>query len=251
MTSVKVLQQSGAISAIDNSFTFIFISHHSLLPQRVCYFPFITSLLLSFVFHVKFQELRQTQVSFLAKTRESYVIHPAVLWSHFTNMFSWGEEYQEGFRVKAASASDGVHYLQLSFNIRDLSVGNGVLAFLKSSGDAFIIRKNESKDGTNKIRKQSEFIVMFAFVNDLMSFSPSIDVFVVSVFAEYVKWQEKIQNVSCGDDDTVTLLSERGNILCVDTTQTPFSPRSGETKHTKSLYVTLVCFIDCIFLIGP
>lgn len=75
-------------------------------------------------------------------------------------MFSWGEEYQQGFRFKAASASDGVHFLQLSFNIRDLSVGNGVLAFVKSSGDASIICINESNDGTKKISKQSELILM-------------------------------------------------------------------------------------------
>lgn len=33
--------------------------------------------------------------------------------------------------------------------------------------------------------------------------------------SEFVKCKEKIEAVSCGDD-TVTLLSDRGHVLCVD-----------------------------------
>lgn len=43
------------------------------------------------------------------------------------------------------------------------------------------------------------------------------------VLSEFVKHKEKIQAVSCGDD-VVTLLSETGKVLCVDTTG-PYIPR--------------------------
>ncbi|XP_035520693.1 probable E3 ubiquitin-protein ligase HERC3 [Morone saxatilis] len=118
-------------------------------------------------------------------------------------MFSWGEDSQQGFRLKdgsnrAQSKADAVHFLKLSFHIADLSAGHNVLAFTKRSGDAFIIRTNESEDGTRSKGRQ-----------------------------KYVKCPEKIQAVSCGDD-VVTLLSERGNVLCVDTAHTPFNPRTPE-----------------------
>lgn len=41
--------------------------------------------------------------------------------------------------------------------------------------------------------------------------------------SEFVKCKEKIEAVSCGDD-TVTLLSDRGHVLCVDTAHT-YMPR--------------------------
>lgn len=74
-------------------------------------------------------------------------------------MFAWGEDSQQGFRLRPGSTiptGDGVHFLNLSFHITDLSAGHSVLAFLKSNGDAFIIHTNESKDGTRAKGKQSE-----------------------------------------------------------------------------------------------
>ncbi|XP_044213215.1 probable E3 ubiquitin-protein ligase HERC4 isoform X1 [Thunnus albacares] len=112
-------------------------------------------------------------------------------------MFSWGEDSQGGFRLKDGSgaAGDGVHFLKLSFHITDLSAGHSVLAFVKRNGNAFIIRTNESNDGRRVRGKQ-----------------------------KFVKYKEKIQAVSCGDD-TVTLLSETGRVLCVDSAHPPFTPR--------------------------
>ncbi|XP_062276633.1 probable E3 ubiquitin-protein ligase HERC4 [Scomber scombrus] len=116
-------------------------------------------------------------------------------------MFIWGEDSQGGFRVKKGSASaagDGVYFLKLSFHIKDLSAGHSALAFVKSEGNVSIIRTNESNDG-RRVRGNQKF----------------------------VKYKEKIQAVSCGDD-VVTLLSETGRVLCVDSAHPPFTPRPLE-----------------------
>ncbi|CAK6973243.1 uncharacterized protein LOC128359488 [Scomber scombrus] len=116
-------------------------------------------------------------------------------------MFTWGEDSQGGFRVKKGSASaagDGVYFLKLSFHIKDLSAGHSALAFVKSEGNVSIIRTNESNDG-RRVRGNQKF----------------------------VKYKEKIQAVSCGDD-VVTLLSETGRVLCVDSAHPPFTPRPLE-----------------------
>lgn len=76
-------------------------------------------------------------------------------------MFSWGEDSKQGFRSRDGaniSAGDGGHLLNLSFRITDLSAGHSALAFIKSSGDAYIIRTNESKDGRRARGKQSEYL---------------------------------------------------------------------------------------------
>nr|XP_046250580.1 probable E3 ubiquitin-protein ligase HERC4 [Scatophagus argus] len=117
-------------------------------------------------------------------------------------MFSWGEDAQRGFRLKDGSLLDctadgGVHRLDLGYHVTHLSAAHSVLAFVKTNGNAFIIRTNEREDGTRVRGKQ-----------------------------KFVKYKEKIQAVSCGDN-TVTLLSERGNVLCVDTNHT-YIPRPLE-----------------------
>ncbi|KAM6926748.1 putative E3 ubiquitin-protein ligase HERC4 [Lycodopsis pacificus] len=109
-------------------------------------------------------------------------------------MFSWGENCQQGFRLKDVSnisAGNGVHLLNLGFDITDLSAGHSVLAFIKNNADAAIICTKESKDG-GRVRGKQKF----------------------------VKCKEKIQAVGCSDDDVVTLLSKEGKVLCVDTTTT-------------------------------
>nr|XP_020460096.1 probable E3 ubiquitin-protein ligase HERC4 [Monopterus albus]XP_020460097.1 probable E3 ubiquitin-protein ligase HERC4 [Monopterus albus] len=119
------------------------------------------------------------------------------LQSHFMKMLSWGEDCQHGFRLREGSnisTVDGVHFLNLSYYIKDLSAGHSVLAFIKTNGDAFIIHTSESNNRERVWRKQ-----------------------------KFVNCNEKIQAVSCGDD-VVTLLSERGTVFCVDTTHTPFTP---------------------------
>ncbi|KAM7413982.1 hypothetical protein PAMA_019007 [Pampus argenteus] len=147
--------------------------------------------------------------------------------SHSSTMFSWGEDSQGGFRLKDGSgtaAGDGVDFLNLGFDITDLSAGHSVLAFIKRDGNAFIIRTNESNDGRRVRGKQ-----------------------------KFVKYKEKIEAVSCGDD-AVTLLSETGRLLCVDTARPPFTPRfdinqinsptSGSHAYTYSK-----CYF-CVFLIS-
>ncbi|XP_071362163.1 probable E3 ubiquitin-protein ligase HERC3 [Trachinotus anak] len=116
-------------------------------------------------------------------------------------MFTWGEDCRRGFWVKDGSGIDctpegGVPFLNL--HIRDLSAGRNVLAFVKTNGNSFIIRTNESVDGRRLRGKQ-----------------------------KFVECKEKIQAVSCGDD-VVTLLSDGGRVFCVDTTHTPFTPRPLE-----------------------
>ncbi|KAM7396240.1 hypothetical protein PAMP_019297 [Pampus punctatissimus] len=80
--------------------------------------------------------------------------------SHSSTMFSWGEDSQGGFRLKDGSgtAGDGVNFLNLGFDITDLSAGHSVLAFIKRDGNAFIIRTNESNDGRRVRGKQSEHL---------------------------------------------------------------------------------------------
>ncbi|XP_026222290.1 probable E3 ubiquitin-protein ligase HERC3 [Anabas testudineus] len=112
-------------------------------------------------------------------------------------MLTWGEQSQRGFWIKDAPHTHrapedaGVHHLRLGYRVADLSAGLNVLAFVKTNGNSFIIRTNESKDGTRARGKQ-----------------------------KFVQWKEKIRAVSCADD-SVTLLSERGALLCVDTANTP------------------------------
>ncbi|KAM9351921.1 putative E3 ubiquitin-protein ligase HERC4 [Symphorus nematophorus] len=118
-------------------------------------------------------------------------------------MFSWGEESPRGFRIKDGSVTDGptqddgVHHLNLGYYITELSAGHSVLAFVKSNGNSFIIRTNQREDGRRVRGKQ-----------------------------KFVKYKEQIQAVSCSDD-SVTLLTERGNVLCVDSTTT-YIPRPLE-----------------------
>ncbi|XP_038161517.1 probable E3 ubiquitin-protein ligase HERC4 [Cyprinodon tularosa] len=111
-------------------------------------------------------------------------------------MFSWGEDCQRGFWKGDFSTDEGVHHLNVDYKLSDLSVGRSVLAFVKSNGNAFILRTYENKDGKRVRGKQ-----------------------------KFVKCKEKIEAVSC-EDDVVTLLSERGSVFCVDTTRTPYSPRT-------------------------
>ncbi|XP_035858602.1 probable E3 ubiquitin-protein ligase HERC4 isoform X1 [Sander lucioperca] len=131
-------------------------------------------------------------------------------------MFAWGEDSQRGFRLKDGSNVDstpttdnGVHLLNVSYHITDLCGGHNVLAFVKSNGNSFIIRTNVSKDGRRARGKQ-----------------------------KFVECKEKIQAVRCGDD-MVTLLSERGKVLCVDATRT-YVPRPLE-----ALCKIPVCQVAC------
>ncbi|XP_041852105.1 probable E3 ubiquitin-protein ligase HERC3 [Melanotaenia boesemani] len=113
-------------------------------------------------------------------------------------MFAWGEDYRQSFRLKKGSnvpTGDGVQLLNFSFHIADLSAGRRVLAFIKANGEVSIIRTNENADGRRVRGKQ-----------------------------KFVECKEKIEAVSCSDDE-VTLLSERGTVFCVDTANSPYTPR--------------------------
>lgn len=91
--------------------------------------------------------------------RLSYKVQLWALQSCSLIMFSWGEEYWRSFRLKngpAVAAGDGVKLLNVTFNVADLSTGHRVLAFIKDSGEAFIIRTNESKDGGRERGKYSK-----------------------------------------------------------------------------------------------
>ncbi|KAG7523241.1 putative E3 ubiquitin-protein ligase HERC4 [Solea senegalensis] len=121
-------------------------------------------------------------------------------------MFSWGEHSGTGFRLQDShvvhtAAEAEVHSLNLGYHVSDLSAGRGVLAFVKTNGNAFIIRTNEGKDGKRVRGKQ-----------------------------KCVKCKEHIEAVSCCDD-VVVLLSKGGSVYCVDTTVPPFTPRKPDVLN--------------------
>ncbi|XP_025764891.1 probable E3 ubiquitin-protein ligase HERC4 isoform X4 [Oreochromis niloticus] len=123
-------------------------------------------------------------------------------------MFSWGEDWQQGFRLKRPSnisTADGVRCLNLSFQVTDLSAGHRLLAFIKRNGDAYIIHTVESQDEGRVRGKQ-----------------------------KIVKCEEKIEAVSCGED-VVRILSESGIVFCVDQARPPFSPSTPEALGSKQV----------------
>lgn len=73
-------------------------------------------------------------------------------------MFSRGDNCLQGFGLRDAlkvSTAYGVHVLKLSCHIWDLSAGRSVVGFVKTNGDAFIIRTNEGSDGGKQSECQS------------------------------------------------------------------------------------------------
>ncbi|XP_062245637.1 probable E3 ubiquitin-protein ligase HERC3 [Platichthys flesus] len=129
-------------------------------------------------------------------------------------MFSWGEDCHRVFWSKRppvdGSTEARVHQFNPGYLIRGLSAGHSVLSFIKTNGDAFIIRTHENKEGRRLRGKQ-----------------------------KFVECGEKIQAVSC-TDDVVSLLTDSGSVLCVDTTRPPFTPRP-----MKELCNIPVCQVAC------
>ncbi|XP_034033116.1 probable E3 ubiquitin-protein ligase HERC3 [Thalassophryne amazonica] len=104
-------------------------------------------------------------------------------------MLSWGENRQRGFRLRTPATDGGkgeVHFLNVPFNLADLSAGHSVLAFVKTDGTASIIRTTEATGGGRTRGKQKR-----------------------------VDYQKRIRAVSCTDRG-VTLLCESGKVLCLD-----------------------------------
>ncbi|CAB1455247.1 unnamed protein product [Pleuronectes platessa] len=129
-------------------------------------------------------------------------------------MFSWGEDCHQVFWSKHppvdGSAEARVHQFNPGYLIRGLSAGHSVLSFIKTNGNAFIIRTHENKDGRRVRGKQ-----------------------------KFVECREKLRAVSC-TDDVVSLLTDSGSVLCVDTTRPPFTPRP-----MKELCNIPVCQVAC------
>ncbi|RVE72058.1 hypothetical protein OJAV_G00057890 [Oryzias javanicus] len=116
-------------------------------------------------------------------------------------MLSWGEDCRRGFCLKDGDDrpdDGGVQLLRVSFPIAYLSARTGALAFIKTNGNAFVMR---TSDGGNGVRVRGK--------------------------QKFVKCKERIEAVACGDD-VVTLLSEKGSVYSVDMTQTPYLPRMLE-----------------------
>ncbi|KAF3854377.1 hypothetical protein F7725_022432 [Dissostichus mawsoni] len=105
------------------------------------------------------------------------------------NMFSWGEDSQRGFRLK--DDSDTAPLQQRGSIISSSGITSRLCLRGAINGNAFIIPIRESPAGSRVRGKQ-----------------------------KFVKFKDKIKAVSCGDD-TVTLLSERGQVLCLDTKLVP------------------------------
>ncbi|XP_060933111.1 probable E3 ubiquitin-protein ligase HERC4 isoform X2 [Limanda limanda] len=129
-------------------------------------------------------------------------------------MFSWGEDCHQLFWSKHSpvdgSAEARVHQFNPGYVIRGLSAGHSVLSFIKTNGNAFIIRTHENKDGRRVRGKQ-----------------------------KFVECKERIRAVSV-TDDVVSLLTDSGSLLCVDTTRPPFTPRP-----VKELCNIPVCQVAC------
>ncbi|XP_060933112.1 probable E3 ubiquitin-protein ligase HERC4 [Limanda limanda] len=129
-------------------------------------------------------------------------------------MFSWGEDCHQLFWSKHSpvdgSAEARVHQFNPGYLIRGLSAGHSVLSFIKTNGHAFIIRTHENKDGRRVRGKQ-----------------------------KFVQCKERIRAVSV-TDDVVSLLTDSGSLLCVDTTRPPFTPRP-----VKELCNIPVCQVAC------
>lgn len=97
------------------------------------------------------------------------------------SMFSWGEDCQRGFWRKdapgqesRAASEDGVCHLNISYHIAGLSAGHSVLAFVKSNGNAFIIRTHENRDGRRLRGKQSEHAQHCLFLLLLLSLASRV-----------------------------------------------------------------------------
>ncbi|XP_068168690.1 probable E3 ubiquitin-protein ligase HERC3 isoform X3 [Antennarius striatus] len=118
-------------------------------------------------------------------------------------MFQWGEDCRDGFRQKKTASVDAGDLLDPGMNIVDLSVGRCSVGFVKSNGNAFIIRTTVRKDGTRAVQRQ-----------------------------KYVQCKVKIQAVRCADE-SVTLLSEAGIVFCVDAGHARFIPRTPEALRNR------------------
>lgn len=108
-------------------------------------------------------------------------------------MFTWGGNWlkDKGEKSWSPGMQQGVWPWEPGYRIRDLQGGCSNICFLKANGNAFIVRiQSDRAPGKRK----------------------------------FVKWKEKFQAVSCGDDEAA-LLTETGSLICVDLTHTPLTPR--------------------------
>ncbi|XP_062333275.1 probable E3 ubiquitin-protein ligase HERC3 isoform X2 [Osmerus eperlanus] len=128
-------------------------------------------------------------------------------------MFSWGEDTNYGFGLRKLDGSNPINqnhfinFTNLRSDVRDLSAGQSVVAFVRTDGKASIVRIREDQDGrrsTGKLRS--------------------------------VNCEEKIHAVSCGDDFAV-LLSEEGKVLIMDS--------SNIVRPLKELCNTQVNQVAC------
>uniref|UniRef100_A0A3B5ASG4 HECT domain-containing protein n=1 Tax=Stegastes partitus TaxID=144197 RepID=A0A3B5ASG4_9TELE len=97
-------------------------------------------------------------------------------------MLVWGQDGHRGFRLQQRPESRseaGVEHLQVGYRVSGLSAARGVLGFVKSNGNAFVMRTAE----------------------------------------------KKLTAVSCGAEDQVLLLSDRGALLSVDPARFPLTAR--------------------------
>ncbi|XP_068168480.1 probable E3 ubiquitin-protein ligase HERC3 isoform X2 [Antennarius striatus] len=126
-------------------------------------------------------------------------------------MFQWGEDCRDGFRQKKTASVDAGDLLDPGLNIVDLSVGRCSVGFVKSNGNAFIIRTTVRKDGTRAVQRQSKRVF---------------------ICSESDQCKVKIQAVRCADE-SVTVLSEAGIVFCVDAGHARFIPRTPEALRNR------------------
>lgn len=146
-------------------------------------------------------------------------------------MLSWGQDSRRGFRVNDDTAADGVPvFFHPGHSVRELAASREARAFVSGDGDAFMIRGDQSDAGRTESVKHSGFSVPQCgeWMRLTVCFVTEQKQNTAVCLTERVKSSEKIRAVSCGDE-TVVLLSEGGNLLCVDTNQTSLVPRSEPT----------------------
>lgn len=178
--------------------------------------------------------------------------------SHSSDMFSWGQDSQRGFRVKDDddTAAGSVHvFFHPGYVIRELVASRGARAFVSGDRDAFTVcgEESEAAGRTGKVKPSWVFYPPFSLSRIMtVRLVTEHDKNNAACFTERVKSSEKIRAVSCGDE-TVVLLSEGGKLLCVDTNQTPLVPRSDQTGLlwlSLDIHCYIQKWIQCIIVIS-
>ena len=88
-------------------------------------------------------------------------------------MFSWGEDTNYGFGLRKLDGSNPINqnhfinFTNLRSDVRDLSAGLSVVAFVRTDGKASIVRIREDQDGRRSTGKLSRLTFFFLHLDRL------------------------------------------------------------------------------------